>query len=243
MGKTFNDFESEKSNLHTGHRKRLKEKFLSNGFSDTTPPHEVLELLLCFSIPRKDTNPLAHELIERFGSIAGVLDAGEEELMEFSGITENTICLLKLILPIAKMYLNDRNSAENCVNNRVEAIELLKRQFLGVTKETVFMLCLDNKGRILGCPKLSEGNELSVSVSARIVIEQVIKTKATTVMIAHNHPKGFAFPSPGDIRVTSEIVAALSHINVRLLDHIIVADDDCVSMASSKEYKFLFERK
>lgn len=232
----------ETKDIHKGHRKRLKEKFLANGFDETTPQHEVLELLLCFSIPRKDTNELAHFLIERFGSLVGVLDASEEELLEIPLITENTICLLKLILPVAKIYLDTRRSFENCVNDRTEAIELLKSKFFGLTKEVVYMLCLDNKGRILGCPRLSNGSELVVSVSARVVLEHAIKTKATAVMLAHNHPKGFAFPSPGDLKSTAEIKAALSHIGVRLLDHIIVADDDCVSLASSKEYKFLFEK-
>ena len=230
-------------NPHEGHRQRIKEKFLADGFSDATPPHEVLELLLCYSIPRKDTNELAHKLIERFGSISGVLDAEREEITAIPGITDNTYCLLKLILPIARIYLNDRSSAKNSIISRAEAVEYLKKQFLGVTNERVYMLCLDNKGRILGCPLLSEGNELSVSVSARVVMEHVIKTKATAVMIAHNHPKGFAFPSPGDVRVTSEIAAAISHINVRFLDHIVIADDDCVSMAASKEYSFIFSKK
>ena len=195
-------------NVHEGHRKRIREKFLLNGFDAQTPPHEVLELLLCYSVPRKDTNELAHLLLERFGSIAGVLDASKEELTEFPSITENTYCLFRLIMPVAKMYLNDRSSSENCINNRADAVNYLKRQFIGTTNEMVLMLCLDNKGRILGCPKLSEGDELSVAVSARVVLEQAIKSKATAVMLAHNHPKGFALPSPADVRVTSEVSVA-----------------------------------
>ncbi len=233
----------ENKNLHEGHRQRIRQKFLENGWSDSTPPHEILELLLCYSVPRKDTNELAHLLLERFGSVAGVLDAAKEELAEIPGITENTYCLFKLIMPLAKRYLNDRTNVENCINNRVEAVKFLKRQFLGLDKETVMLLCLDNKGRILGCPALSVGDEFAVSVSARVVMEAVIKTKATAVMLAHNHPKGFAFPSPADVRVTSEIATALRHISVRFLDHIIVADDDCVSMQSSKEYSFIFGAK
>ena len=230
----------ENKNLHEGHRKRIRQKFLENGWSESTPPHEILELLLCYSVPRKDTNELAHLLLERFGSVAGVLDASKEELTEFPGITENTYCLFKLIMPLAKRYLNDRTTVENCINNRAEAVNFLKRQFLGMEKETVMLLCLDNKGRILGCPALSVGDEFAVSVSARVVMEAAIKSKATAVMLAHNHPKGFAFPSPADIRVTSEIAAALKHLSVRFLDHIIVSDDDCVSMQASKEYSFIF---
>ncbi len=241
---SFNNQVAKKGkNLHEGHRKRIKEKFLENGFTASTPPHEVLELLLCYCVPRKDTNELAHRLLDRFGSIAGVMDASREELTEFPGLTDNAYCLFRLIMPVAKMYLDDRSASGNCINNKIDAVNYLKRQFLGATNEMVLMLCLDNKGRILGCPKLSQGTELAVAVSARAVMEQVIKTKATAVLLAHNHPKGFAFPSPADIRVTSEIAATLAHINVRLLDHIIIADDDCVSMAESKEYSFIFGKK
>ena len=232
-----------KQHIHAGHRQRIKQKFLADGFNSATSPHEVLELLLCYSIPRKDTNELAHILIKRFGSIAGVFDASKEELLKIPGITENTICLFSLILPIAKMYLNDRASMENTVTDREEAAERLKAMFIDAQNEVVYMLCLDNKGRILGIQKLSEGNALSVSVSARVVLEQVIKTNATAVMIGHNHPKGFAFPSTGDIRVTGEIASALYHVNVRLLDHIIVSDNDYVSMASSREYQYIFGKK
>ena len=231
-----------KSQLHKDHRKRVREQFLKEGFSDNTPPHKILELLLFYVVPRKDTNGLAHQLMNKFGSLAGVLDAPEEELLKFSGITENALCLFRLIMPVARMYINDRKEGQRSVSGRADAAEFLAEKFIGLEKERVYLLCLDNKGRILDCPLLSEGSELHVSVSSRMIIEQVIKTKATAVMLGHNHPKGLAFPSPADIRVTAQLVSAVSHIGVRFLDHIVVADGDYVSMAESKEYSYIFNR-
>ena len=236
---------SEKLNdnqLHKEHRKRVREQFLKEGFSDNTPVHKILELLLFYVVPRKDTNGLAHQLLNKFGSLAGVLDAPEEELLRFPGITENALCLFHLIMPVARIYINDKKVGQKSVSGRREAAELLAKKFVGLDKETVYLLCLDNKGRILDCSRLSEGSELHVSVSSRMVIEQIIKTKATAVMLGHNHPKGFAFPSPADIRVTAQLATAVSHIGVSFLDHIVVADGDFVSMADSKEYSYIFER-
>lgn len=230
------------SGIHDGHRERTRQQFLEQGFSESTPPHKILELLLFYSIPRKDTNGIAHRLIEEFGSISGVVDAPEEELVKIPGITKNSVCLIKLILPIARTYIKDKKAKENIIDNSTKAINYFSGKFLGLTVETAYLLCLDNKGRILGCPKLAEGDELCVAVSARTVVEQVFKTKATTVMLAHNHPKGFAFPSAADITVTRDIATALEHLGVRLLDHIIIADSDCVSMALSEDYKKIFGR-
>ena len=230
------------SGIHDGHRERIRQQFLEQGFSENTPPHKILELLLFYSIPRKDTNETAHRLIEKFGSIAGVVDAPEEELIKIPGITKNSVCLIKLILPVARAYIRDKKDEENLIDSSTKALSYLSGKFLGLSVETAFLLCLDNKGRVLGCPKLAEGDELCVLVSARTVVEQAFKTKATAVVLAHNHPKGLAFPSAADIVVTKDIAEALKHLGVKLLDHVIVADSDCVSMALSKDYKEIFGR-
>ncbi len=226
---------------HKGHRDRVKKQFLAEGFSENTPPHKLLEMLLFYCIPQKDTNELAHTLLAEFGSFKGVLDAPVRELVKFPGITENSVCLLKLIMPAARLYCNSEMEKENFANLSAAA-EYLASKFVGRTIEAVFLLCLDNRGRMLACTKLSEGDEISVGVTARMVVEEVLKNKATAVMLAHNHPKGFALPSPADIRRTTEISTALFHIGVNFLDHIIVADNDYVSLAQSKEYKFLFDK-
>lgn len=228
--------------IHDGHRKRIREQFMEEGFSENTPPHKVLELLLFYSIPRRDTNELAHKLIERFGSVAGVLDAPEEQLLKIEGISENTVCLLKLIMPVARSYINDKEKTGRQIYTLGNAADYLFNKFMGLTVETVYLLCLDNRLRILDCPMLSQGDEISVSVSTRMVAEQVFKTKATSVMLGHNHPKGFAFPSAADVKVTTDIATALTHLGINFLDHIIVADGEYVSMAQSRDYGFIFEQ-
>ena len=183
-------------------------------------------------------------LIEMLCSIAAVLDTKEEELLKIPGITKNTVCLIKLILPITRAYVNDKSNNALIVDDMNKAADYLAGRFLGLTTENVYLLCMDNKGRIIACPKLSEGDELCVSVSARTVVEQVIKTGATAVMLGHNHPKGFALPSGADISVTIDVVKALAHLGVALVDHIIVADDgEYVSMAASEKYSHIFSSK
>lgn len=230
------------SGIHDGHRERTRKQFLAQGFTENTPPHKILEMLLFYSVPRKDTNSIAHMLIDKFGSIAGVLDAPTEELLKVPGITENSVCLIKLVLPVTRAYINDKSEKAVIVDNAEKAAKYLSGKFLGLTVENVFLLCMDNKGRVIACPKLSEGDELCVAVSARSVVEKVIKTGATNVMLGHNHPKGFALPSSSDVAVTIDIAKALRHLGVYLVDHIIVADDEFISMAQSKDYKHIFAR-
>ena len=228
------------SGVHDGHRTRMREEFLKAGFTDATPEHKVLELLLFYSIPRRDTNEIAHRLIDAFGSLAGVMDASVEDLLKVPGISQNTACLIKLIMPMARQYTVSRS--KNCVYvyTRDQAAEYVKQFYVGRTLETVFVLCLDNQGKVLDCAMVSEGDEISVRVSARTVLEQVFKTKATVVMLAHNHPRGLALPSQGDLDVTHSIAVALQNLKIQLLDHVIYVDDDHVSLAQTPEYSYLF---
>lgn len=230
------------SGTHDGHRQRVRKQFLKDGFPDSTPYHKILETLLFYAIPRKDTNELAHKLIDTFGSFAGVFDASAEDLMRVGGVSENTACLIKMILPIARHYDKDLFENRLYLPLRSQAAEFLAKRFIGRTVETVFILCLDNKGKVLDCNMVSEGDEVSVAISARTVVEQVFKTHATAVMIAHNHPRGVALPSKQDVKVTRDISTALENLGIRFLDHIIVSEGDYISMADSREYELMFSK-
>lgn len=229
-----------KKNVHEGHRERVKKQFLKEGFPEHVEPHKVLEMLLFYSIPRKDTNVLAHELLQTFGSFSGVFDAPCEELLKVPGVTLNTVCLIKMIMPIAKLYLTDRKNGTVILPTRQEACEHLFHRFLGETNEIAMMMCLDNKGKLLSCDVIGHGDINSVGVSARKVLELAIKHGATSVILAHNHPRGLALPSNGDLKTTIKIAEALQHIGVYLIDHIIVADDDYVSMAETDKFAGIF---
>lgn len=226
--------------LHKGHRARVKRDFLENGFADNTPPHKILELLLFFCLPQGDTNQLAHELINTFGSIAGVLDAPVEELVKFKGITESNAVLLKLVLPVSRAYRASLSQKGFGFKNADEIGSFLLDRFLGEENERLAILSLNGAAELLSFDYVATGDITSVGVSTRQIIELVLKTGATCVVMAHNHPHGVALPSGADEKITETVGVALSHIGVHLLDHIIIASDDYVSMAQSEPYRQLF---
>lgn len=222
-------------NIHDGHRERVKKKFLEHGFSDATPKHEILELILFFSVPRKDTNELAHQLLKKFGSLSGVLNASASELTKFPNITENTVALFKVIMEAARIY-NTEGVSKSTVFTSVEEIgTYLLGRFAGITEEQFAVVSLDNKGKFIAYDVLSKGDIRAVGVSSRKVIEVMLERRAGMVVLAHNHPGGVALPSDVDIETTKRIGEALSHIGVRLFDHIVIADGDFVSFKQSRQ--------
>lgn len=228
--------------VHDGHRKRLKEEFLANGFDENTPPHKILEMLLFYSIPRKDTNEIAHDLVNRFGgSVSGVIDAPIEELVKVNGVSLHTASLIKLMTPIIRCYVTEKNEKKITYSNTDEVCEYLVNRYISYTKEVFSIISFSGSGRELGFDVLGEGNVAEVNVSVREVVETALKRRAVCVIMAHNHPDGVALPSEEDIAVTRNIKSALGHINIRLLDHIIIGDDDYVSLAQSRRYKDIFE--
>lgn len=228
--------------VHDGHRQRLKEEFLAKGFDENTPPHKIMEMLLFYSIPRKDTNEIAHNLINRFGgTVSGVLDASVEELVKVDGVSHHTAALIKLMVPIVRCYLTEKNEKKNVYSNLDEVCDFLVQKYISYTKEMFSVISFSGSGRKLGFDILGEGNVSEVNVSIREVVETAINRKAVSVIIAHNHPDGVAIPSQGDIAVTRKIQSALSHINIKLLDHIIIGGDDYVSLCQSRLYRDIFE--
>lgn len=217
---------------HDGHRKRLKARFIKSGLDDFEP-HNVLELLLFYSVPRKDTNPLAHRLINRFGSLSGVFDAKPEELMKVDGITENTAVLISMIPQVARKYLEDKAEAVNVIGSYNDIGNYLMPKFVGRTVETVMLASLDNKNKIVSCKIVAEGEADRANLSKRKIMEEAMRVDATRVILAHNHPRGFAVPSTEDIFLTEEIYSLLKTIGIELVDHIIFAEDDFVSLAAS----------
>ena len=135
---------------HYGHRQRLKDRFLQTGFTGFDA-HGILELLLFYSIPQRDTNDLAHELVKRFGSLSGVFDASYEDLVKVKGISANTATLLKMIPQLANAYLNDRNDPGIILDSAEKAGAFLMSKYVGATNERIYLLCLDNKLKLLNC--------------------------------------------------------------------------------------------
>jgi len=223
---------SDKTNIHSGHRDRLRQTFLANGL-DALPDVNALELLLFYAIPQRDTNPIAHRLLSEFGSLSGVFDASISDLMRLGGLTENAAALLKLTTDISRRHLIVRGSMDNILTTTAQCGDYLLPYFYGATEEQVYLLCLDAKCKVLSCSLLFTGTVNNASLSLRTVLECALRTKATSVVLAHNHTSGIAVPSKEDIAITGEVARALDLIGVLLADHIVVADNDYVSMRDS----------
>ena len=219
-------------NLHEGHRKRMKERFIKSGLDDFAP-HNILELLLFYSIPRGDTNPVAHRLIDTFGSLSGVFDATPEELAKVDGVGENSAILISMIPQIARKCLEGKADTANIVVGCSDIGAFLLPKFVGRTNEALMMVSIDNKNKIISCSVVAEGTVDSAKVSRRKIMEEAMKVKATRVILAHNHPCGVAVPSSEDVVMTKEIGRLFAQVGIELVDHIIVANDDYVSMAAS----------
>lgn len=217
--------------IHDGHRDKMRRRFLSTGL-DGFADHEALELLLYYAIPRRDTNPIAHALIERYGSLSAVLTAPVEDLRKVEGIGESAAILLKIVPQISRKA-SLAAAGETVMNTADQAGEYLLELFSGAGREMLYQLCLDQKGKLLACKRLSEGSANSTEVNIRLLAENAILTSASGVILAHNHPSGIALPSQDDFNTTEHARAALNTVGVALLDHIIVADGDFVSMADS----------
>jgi len=235
-----NKDEKKKENLHEGHRDRMKSEFLEKGLNGMQP-HRILELLLFYCVPRCDTNPLAHELINRYKTLAGVLDAPVDELLTFKGITKNNVGLLKMIVPLSRLYLQDKEAKITAFNSINEIGDYLLNRYFGFTEEKFGILCMDSSAKPLGFQIMGEGDINSVGVSTRNIIEYALSTKATSVVMVHNHPSGIALPSNQDIAITEQVKAALSHIGVKLVDHIIIAENDYISLYQTNKYKYIFK--
>ena len=218
--------------VHKGHRERLKQRFLAEGldnFSDV----QVLELLLFYGIPQKDTNPIAHELLDHFGSLSRVLEADVEELKKVNGIKDHAAVLLALVIELCRYYQVNCAQQTEILPTLEACGRYLVPRFFGRTKETVFLLCLDAKCKVLCCKELGEGSVNTAPISVRKVVETALAANASTVILAHNHPSGIAVPSNEDLQTTRRIAAALNAVEIHLADHIVVAEGDYVSMVQS----------
>jgi DNA repair protein RadC len=228
--------EVKNMSIHAGHRKRLRQRFLEEGL-DNFDEINALELLLFYCIPQKDTNPIAHDLLDRFGSLPQVLEATPEELMSVDGISEYSVTFLKLITAAGRYYQVKRAETGEILRTISQCGNYLVPRFYGRENETVFLLCLDAKCKVLGCKLVGEGSVNSANIPIRRVVEIALNSNATTVILAHNHPSGLALPSDEDVETTIRVAKAMEAVEITLADHIVVADNDYVSMVQSGYFR------
>ena len=222
--------------IHEGHRERLRKRFKEEGL-DGFSEIQALELALFYAISRKDTNPIAHALLDHFGGLAQVLEAPVEELQKVPGVGESTAVYLRMITELGRLYMVSRTSQTKILTTLEQCAEYMLPYFYGRRLETVFLLCLDAKCKVLCCKEVAEGSVNAAGISVRKVVETALGANATSVVLAHNHPSGVAVPSGEDVQTTRRIAAALATVEIHLVDHIVVADDDSVSLVQSG-YRF-----
>lgn len=226
--------------IHDGHRQRMRERLKIGGI-ECMQEHEVLEWLLQYSIPRGDVNPLAHRLIETFGSLAGVLNAGYEGLMTVSGVGEATALFLSNYIHVYKRYLESNRQQDKQKFKSIEDMaEYLSIQFIGCKEEVLHALLLGSNLNFIKDLVISEGSIGSVRLNLRKLTESCLNTKAAYVVLAHNHPSNILLPSDSDVRTTTSVAEVLTQLEVCLLDHLIIGSGDYISMAKSKDYSYIF---
>lgn len=222
--------------VHDGHRERLKERFRSEGLDGFTEV-QVLELLLFYCVPRKDTNEIAHALLEKFGTLAQVLDANLADLEKVPGMGSSSALFLKLLSAAGRRYQISRTESASILRTIEQCGAYLQPRFFGRKHEAVFLLCMDAKCKVLACKQVGEGSVNSAGVPIRRIVETALSANATMVVLAHNHPSGLALPSADDIQTTKRLAVALDTVEITLVDHLVFSDDDYVSMAQSGYYK------
>jgi DNA repair protein RadC len=229
-------------NIHENHRDRLREMYLKGGFKSMAP-HQILELMLFYAIPRKDTNPLAHKLIDTFGSLSGVLEADPQALMAVDGVGKSVAAYLKMVIDVFQIYETEKNKDFHQLYTTDDFGRYLKPYFIGARNEISYLICLDGNMTLIACVELSQGDISSTSFSHRKIAEIAFRVNASYVVLAHNHPGATAIPSTSDIMLTQESQKILKELNVFLIDHLVFSDGDFTSMASSGYIKsFIYGR-
>ena len=220
--------------LHTGHRHRLRERYRTEGLEHFAD-HEVLELLLFSSHARGDTNPIAHALLDNYGTLKGVLEASPEDLLRVKGIGEESAVLISLMVPMFRRYAASQREAKRRILGSEDAAAYCASLLTGLRNERFYVLCLDKKGYLLGARLASEGTLDQVPAYPRLVAEIALRHNAASVILCHNHPSGDSTPSRDDLTLTHRLDRLLEDMEISLLDHIIVGAGDCYSLAAHGE--------
>ena len=228
--------ENKTKGLHDGHRDRVRKRFEENGLEGFYD-HQVLEFLLFYGIPRKDTNDIAHNLLNKFGSLSAMFDTTVESLEE-SGLSYNAAILIKLISEVCARYYQDKYHQKEDDDSNME--DFIIPHFIGRNEEQLFVILLDPNGKMIFCDVISRGVPSASEVNVKKILQLSVSHHARCVVIAHNHPGGIAMPSKEDIKMTESLRAKLKTAGVILLDHYILSDMECRSLSDTEEYEYLF---
>ena len=222
------------NNNNSGHRKRLREKLVYGG-GRALFNYEKLELLLSYSIPRRDVKPLAKTLMNKFESVQNIMNASFEELTAVPGIGENTASLIMLVHELCCTYLEEKSAKKDFIIHPDAAVDFARMKIGGSPKEIYMLVFLKSRNQIISYECLQKGTIDRTTVYTRELVECCLKHKAASIILIHNHPSGLCIPSAEDLALTLKITKALQPVNIKLCDHIIVSPTDFHSMLVNKE--------
>ncbi len=214
---------------HEGHRRRMRERFIKQGLEGFAP-HEMLELILFYGIPRANVNPLAHRLMDAFGSLHGVLEADAKDLAKVEGIGESTAVLLSLFGHMNRELEKSRSAERKKLPNRGAAQKHCLGLLMGLRQEHLYLVCLNAQMEFLQNALIAKGTLNEVQAYPRLVAEAALRANAHAVVLCHNHPGGSVIPSRADLEMTAALGRLLNDLDMILADHIIVAGADALSL-------------
>ena len=229
--------DGKKKNVHEGHRQRMKKYFVQNGFKGLEE-HQILEMILFYAVPRRDTNLMAHRLLDRYGSIAKVCDAPIDTLRNDFGLSESTAVLLKMIPEMARVYSESKHTAE--IIDLDNAADILRSKFIGANVEKVALALGTANGRLIMCDIVCEGSINATEMPIRKIVDLALRHNAKYAYVAHNHPSELCLPSRPDLETTRMLSETLYSIGVVLADHIIFTDTDSFSIHSHTKFRKYF---
>lgn len=214
---------------HAGHRQRMRRRFVEQGLEGFAP-HEVLELMLMYAIPQKNVNPIAHRLMESFGSLHAVLEADVQELMKVDGVGEYAASLLSLFSHVDRRLEKSRGETRKHLKNREVCREHCRGLLSGLRQEHLYLVCLNAQMEVLNNALIAKGTINEVPAYPRLVAEAALRANAHAAVLCHNHPGGTAIPSRQDLEMTAALSKSLQALDVLLADHVIVAADEALSL-------------
>ena len=213
---------------HKNHRKRMRERYRKNG-AESLEPHEFVELVLYYGLPRINTNNIAHELVSKFKNLAGILEADENALKEVRGISNNSALFFKILADAVKLYNLDK-ARNNGGNSKAYYEDYLVRYYKTETLEKVLLITLNAKMGVISEDIICVGSVNSTKVDMNKMLKITLNANASGVILAHNHPSGIAYPSPDDIETTKRIMLVFNEVNVNFIDHYVIAGNQIASV-------------
>lgn len=214
----------EKKCIHEGHRQRLMDTVFEAGL-DSLSNIQVVEFMLFYVFPRGDVNPLAHRLVDRFGDVANIIDADINELMSIEGIGKRAA---KAIICLGELFnkVNDcRAQRYDYLSSTEEVCDYFEELMRFMTVENLYLVAIDHKCRVIGKKKLTSGSVKNVGITPLAIANFISSTKPGGIIIAHNHPNGYAKPSKADIDATNKVIPLIENLGVKFIEHVIVGND------------------